>query len=328
MQDDIIRKFDLVKEYDLQDAKAPMQGARRRLQEMTNIRASREGVISVTVSAYDPQKAADIANFYVENLDRLNTALSVTDAGRSRAFLEGRVSEARSGLRDAEDKLRRYQSQSKAVVMEGQAKAAIEGAARLEGQIQAAEVQLRYLETFSTPRNPDVIKAKEGLEEMRRQLRRMEHGNSGQRAAGSGQTTAGSRQRAAGSKQEEVPSPESRVPSPEPQQGGEVAAERDFGMPLGAIPEAGVSLARLMREAKIQETLYTLLTQQLEQAKIAEAKDTPTVRILDRAVLPEWKSRPSIRNNTIMGGGLALLLGMLLALGLEKKRSSMEARRT
>jgi uncharacterized protein involved in exopolysaccharide biosynthesis len=107
-----------------------------------------------------------------------------------------------------------------------------------------------------------------------------------------------------------------------------VAAERDFGMPLGAIPEAGVSLARLMREAKIQETLYTLLTQQLEQAKIAEAKDTPTVRILDRAVLPEWKSRPSIRNNTIMGGGLALLLGMLLALGLEKKRSSMEARRT
>ena len=89
---------------------------------------------------------------------------------------------------------------------------------------------------------------------------------------------------------------------------------------MGAIPEAGVSLARLMREAKIQETLYTLLTQQLEQAKIAEAKDTPTVRILDRAVLPEWKSRPSIRNNTMMGGVLSLLLGVLLAIVLEKRR--------
>ncbi len=338
MQDDIIRKFDLVKEYALEGARTPMESARKKLQSMTNIRASREGVISVTASAYDPQKAADIANFYVENLDRLNTALNVNDAGRSRLFLEGRVSEARAALREAEDKLRRFQSKSKAVVMEGQTKAAIEGAARLEGQILAAEVQLRTLETYSTSRNPDVIRLREGIEEMRRQLRRMEYGRGpgagGQQAAGSRQRAGTREQRAAGSGQEAAGSRQQTAGADGPaggnaeaRAGSDEAAGSDFAMPLGSIPEAGVSLARLIREAKIQETIYTLLTQQLEQAKLAEAKDMPTVRILDRAVLPEGKSRPSMRNNTLMGGGVALLLGVLVAFMLEsRRRPGVEAR--
>lgn len=352
MQDDIIKKFDLIKEYGFQDSKAPMQSARKKLQEMTNIRASREGVISVTVSAYDSQRAADVANFYVENLDRLNTALNVTDAGRSRLFLEGRVIEAQKALRESEDRLRAYQSRSKAVVMEGQAKAAIEGTAKLEGQILAAEVQLKTLETYSTALNPDVIKLRQGIEEMRRQLRRMEYGKeaagskqqaagreqqaggSGQPAAGREQQAGGSRQRAAGGRQEAENSGQRAAGGDGPAGGkaesratGDEAAGPDFAMPLGQIPTAGAELARLIREAKIQETLYTLLMQQLEQAKIAEAKDTPTVRILDRAVPPEWKSRPSIRNNTITGAGLALLLGVLLAFGLDKRRSGTETGR-
>ena len=90
-------------------------------------------------------------------------------------------------------------------------------------------------------------------------------------------------------------------------------------MSLGSIPTTGAQLVRLIREAKIQETIFTLLTQQLEQARIAEAKDTPTVRILDRAVPPEWKSRPSVTKNTFMGGVIGLLVGIALALALESR---------
>jgi tyrosine-protein kinase Etk/Wzc len=91
-------------------------------------------------------------------------------------------------------------------------------------------------------------------------------------------------------------------------------------MALGSIPTTGTQLARLIREAKIQETIFTLLTQQLEQAKIAEAKDTPTVRILDRAVPPEWKSRPSVLRNTIVAGILCLVGGVILAIVIEGVR--------
>ena len=106
MQDDVIKKFDLVKVYELERSKAPLSGARSTLQAMTNIRASREGVISVTVSAYDAKMAADMANFYIENLDRLNTTINVTEAGRSRLFLEERTAEAQGALRESEDRLR------------------------------------------------------------------------------------------------------------------------------------------------------------------------------------------------------------------------------
>ena len=307
MQDDAIKKFDLVKVYELERSKAPLRDARIRLQEMTNIRASREGVISVTVAAYDTKMAADIANFYVENLDRLNTTINVTEAGRSRLFLEERTAEAQTALRESEDRLRAYQTQTKAVVMEGQTKAAIEATAKLEGQILAAEVQLKTLETYSTARNPDVIKLKESVDEMRRQLRRMEHGRGEQRAEGRGQRTEDRGQRTEGRGQGTEGS------TSEDGGGG------DFSMSLGSIPTTGAQLVRLIREAKIQETIFTLLTQQLEQARIAEAKDTPTVRILDRAVPPEWKSRPSVTKNTFMGGVIALLVGIVLALALESR---------
>jgi uncharacterized protein involved in exopolysaccharide biosynthesis len=88
-------------------------------------------------------------------------------------------------------------------------------------------------------------------------------------------------------------------------------------MPLGMIPETGLELARMIREAKIQETIFTLLTQQLEQAKIAEAQNTPTVRILDRAIPPEVKSRPSVLGNTAIAGVLSLFLGVCLTVVIE-----------
>ncbi len=48
----------------------------------------------------------------------------------------------------------------------------------------------------------------------------------------------------------------------------------------------------LYRRAKIQETVFELLTQQFEMAKIQEAKEIPTVKTLDAAAVPEKKVSP------------------------------------
>jgi tyrosine-protein kinase Etk/Wzc len=289
MQDDIIKKFNLVKAYGLEGSKTPMRAGRAKLAAMTDIKVSKEGVVSVTAWAYEPGMAADIANFYVDNLDWLNTSINATEAGRSRLFLQGRVAEAQRALRGAEDRLRQYQSRSKAVVIAEQTKAAIESVARLEGQILAAEVQLKTLQTYATERHPDIIRLQEGIEEMRSQLKRTEYG----RAIG----------------------------NPKPAPGG---AAGDFSVALGSVPSTGLELVRQIREVKMQETIFTLLAEQLEQAKITEARDTPTVRILDRAVVPEWKSRPHIRPTIERAGLLSIVVGISLALFLDW----MERRRT
>ncbi|MBV9608045.1 MAG: lipopolysaccharide biosynthesis protein, partial [Acidobacteria bacterium] len=58
------------------------------------------------------------------------------------------------------------------------------------------------------------------------------------------------------------------------------------------LPLLGVEWANLYREAKVQETVYELLTQKYELARIEEAKEIPVVKVADRPVVPEKKSFP------------------------------------
>jgi uncharacterized protein involved in exopolysaccharide biosynthesis len=50
-----------------------------------------------------------------------------------------------------------------------------------------------------------------------------------------------------------------------------------------AVPDLALKYMRLMRDLKVQETLYALLVQQLEQARFEEQKNTPVLSVLDWA---------------------------------------------
>ena len=66
----------------------------------------------------------------------------------------------------------------------------------------------------------------------------------------------------------------------------------DVFIATSQVPELGLQYARLMRDFKVQETLYELLTKQYEVAKINEAKNTSTLQVLDDAFVPDRKSKP------------------------------------
>jgi uncharacterized protein involved in exopolysaccharide biosynthesis len=232
----------------------------------------------------DPKLAADIANTYLTNLDRLFAKLGTTDASRQRRFVAERLDKTEKGLRQAESTLRSFQEKNKAIVLTEQSKSAIEAAAKVRGQIAAAEVQLEVTRGFATENNPDVLALKRQIGEMKRQLAHMEYG-----------------------KGLEL--------SPENVDGGQDRPE--FQVPFTKVPELGMELVRLMRELKIQETMFNLLTAQYEQAKISEARDTPNVQVLDRAVPAERKSKPKTVINMAIAGVLGLFAGIFLAFFLE-----------
>lgn len=87
----------------------------------------------------------------------------------------------------------------------------------------------------------------------------------------------------------------------------------EFYVPFSEVPEIGLQLSELTREAKVQETVWELLNQQYYQAKIQEAQDTPTVQVLDRAVPPVLKSFPRRKLLVIIFGLLSLIVGILWA---------------
>lgn len=88
-------------------------------------------------------------------------------------------------------------------------------------------------------------------------------------------------------------------------------------LPGVKVPQVGLELARLTRDLKLQETIYTLLIQQLEQAKMGEVQDMPVVQVLDRAVPAIRKSKPKIKFNMALAGSASLFLGIFLAFFLE-----------
>lgn len=90
-----------------------------------------------------------------------------------------------------------------------------------------------------------------------------------------------------------------------------------LNVPMSLAPELGLIYARLMRELKIQETIFELLKQQYEQARIQEMRDTPTVQVLDHARVPEKKSRPKRVMTAAMAGVMSFGLTLFLVIGLE-----------
>jgi len=253
------------------------EDAVRRVRDATTVTTSREGVVSVTVEDTDPKLAADMANFYVEEVDRRVAQYSIGEAGRQRVFLSQQLARTKVDLDEAEQSLRRFQEQNRAIVLQEQTRGAIEAAARLKGEILAAEVQLQVMRSFATDANPEMMALRRRIDEMNRQFGQMNYG--------AGVATDSSDRRRA----------------------------RDFTVPFAKVPELGLELARLMREVKIQETLVGLLTQHVEQARLTEAKDLPIAQVLDRAVPAERHSRPRLSINLAIGTMIGFAAGCLLA---------------
>jgi tyrosine-protein kinase Etk/Wzc len=269
MADDVIRRFNLMERYE----KKTMQETRRALEDATRIVVSKEKVIKITVEDKDPELAAEIANFYVSNLDRLNQTLSVSKARENRKFIEQRVTETQAGLVKVENALKEFQTQNRAVAIEAQSKAMIEATAMIQAQIMAQEVQLQVMGSYLSPDNPDVARVQSSISELRKQLQIMESGK------GVKDRLPGDRLRPA----------------------------------ITSVPALALEYGRLARDLKIQETLYALLISQYEQAKLTEARDTPTVQVLDPAIPAEKKSRPKISLNVLIAGMLSLLIGIFWA---------------
>ncbi len=138
----------------------------------------KDGVVTILVDDKNPQRAADIANAYVDELGKLAVRLNVTSAGKNRSYLEERLAIARAELSKAEDSLKAFQTENKTVSVTDQAKATIEGVAQLRAQLAAQEVQLATTRRQFTESSQEVKAARTAVANIRAQIVKLE-GNGG-----------------------------------------------------------------------------------------------------------------------------------------------------
>jgi uncharacterized protein involved in exopolysaccharide biosynthesis len=157
VEDRLVDRFDLKRAY----GKRLKEDARIRLEEATSVSEDhKSGIITITVSDRSPERAAEIAESNVEELDRLVAQLSTSSAHRERVFLEGRLRNVKEDLA----------SQNGTVDIQAQGKAMLDAAAQLEGQMIAAEAQREGLRQIFSDGNIRVRELDARIAELRREI--------------------------------------------------------------------------------------------------------------------------------------------------------------
>src|SRR6202022_1287261 len=100
------------------------------------------GILTITVTDNDPNRAAAIAQAYVDELDRLVAQVSTSSARREREFLEERLKSVQADLEAAEKEFSQFASKNSAIDIKEQGRAMVGAAAALEGQLIAAKSEL------------------------------------------------------------------------------------------------------------------------------------------------------------------------------------------
>jgi capsule polysaccharide export protein KpsE/RkpR len=278
-QDRLRQQFDLERVYGTK----LVVDARMQLDQNTSVSEDRKsGIITISVTDRSPQRAAALAAAYVDELNSLVAELSTSAAHRERVFLDERLKVVKQDLDDASNQLAQFSSKNNTIDIKEEGKAIVEAAANLAGQMIAAQSQLEGLRQIYTDSNPRVQSLNARVGELRKQL---------QKIGGTGPDTAKNST-----------------------QGGDQASEMPYPS-LHNLPLLGVKYADHFRHAKIQETVYELLTEQYELAKVQEAKEIPSVKILDPAKIPEKKSYPPRLVIMALGTFLGLAFSTVWVLG-------------
>lgn len=289
----LIQQFDLQKVYGIR----LLVDTRKKLEERTGISEDRKsGIITISVTDRDPQRAAALANAYIDQLNVLVAELSTSAAHRERVFLEERLKVAKQDLDDAGNQLAQFSSKNNTLDIQTEGRAMLDAAGTLAGELIAAQSQLEGLRQIYTDNNGRVKALNARVGELRKQLERL----------GGVQPNANTANAAASA----------TAPSPAPSAAG--SSEKPSSLPFPTIrdlPLLGAKYADYYRRAKIQETVYELLTEQYELAKVEEAKETPSVRVLDPGRVPERKSYPPRLMIMFLGTFLAAAGSLVFVFG-------------
>lgn len=167
VEDSLIKRFDLQRTYQ----KKYMADARKLLENNSKISAGKDGIIALSFDDKDPKRAADIANAYVDELNKLTSSLAVTEASQRRLFFEKQLNVVRDNLAKAEYDLQKIQGKTGLIQDYPQEKEIAESNARLRAEIASKEVQLSAMQIGVTQRNPEFLRLQQEIASLKDRLK-------------------------------------------------------------------------------------------------------------------------------------------------------------
>jgi len=172
ISDEVVQRLKLQAVY---ETNSP-ERARKALQASTFISAGKDGMITISVDDHDKVRAAQIANTYVDALEKLTRALALTEASKRRLFFEKQLEAAKNNLASAELALKRGLDARGVISVDADSRTVLETIAKLRARISAKEVELNAMKSFVTENNNEFKRTQAELQSMRSELSTLENG--------------------------------------------------------------------------------------------------------------------------------------------------------
>jgi len=172
--DQIIDRFDLMRRYK-SERRAE---AYETLKDRAVFAATDEGLLTISVEDREPQVASDMANAFVEELNKVSRELIVGKAREKRIFVEERLAAIKGELDSARYLLQAFQQDNRTVDFDEQTKLALDQAVSMKIELASLEVQIQMDERIYGSNHPSLMENKGRQALIRSQLNRLEHGGS------------------------------------------------------------------------------------------------------------------------------------------------------
>lgn len=245
----------------------------------------KSGVITVSFSAMTPRMAVDVVTMNLDMLDEISRLKVVTENTRKLRFLEERLADATKDLVAIEEEIQQYKRDNHLLTVEGQAKATVEVAFRLQSEILLNQARLKVrLELGANDNHPEVKVLRLEIEALEKQMRDLEEGRMQVQSKG----------------------------NEEP---------RLTFIPLAQIPRIELEMERLLRRKLIAQEVFSVLTKEHEIAKIESAKEQNLIQIVEAAQTPERKDKPRRSVIVIVATMASFMLACFYVLLLQAVRN-------
>jgi tyrosine-protein kinase Etk/Wzc len=172
--DDLIARFKLQKLY----KRKTLVDTRKVLARHTHVEATKGLLIRITVEDKSAQRAANMANAYVDALYQINKNIALTEGSQRRVFLEQQVSAETDALSKAEVAFKHIQETTGVIHLTGQAEVTLRTISQLRAELASRELQLQELRSIATEHNEKVGEMETAIATLREQLSQAEKGSS------------------------------------------------------------------------------------------------------------------------------------------------------
>jgi len=312
-------------------------------------RTDRTSLIEITATAGNPGEATRMANSVAEAFRDNDIAARTHQIVEARRFIEGQLADVGRRLQQSEEQLRSFQEANKVLLLQEEARAALARLAeheaereRLEREIHTAELELRRVAKDNTvdaiaatgdgPADAAVSKLQTTLSELALErdtlLLTLRPAHPQVRAIDAKIVNVRGELAAV------VGAHRARVRKTLSAQLEMLAARRaqlakvigDLNTKVGALPAVALEAARIEREVKVNERIFSLLKERLQEALIKEKEQVAEVAIVRPAIASRVPvNEPQTAQRAVIGVVLGLVVGLVVAFTVETLDTSIAA---